>query len=266
MEKKVTANTVNQDDIQNQRDVPAPNQSLAFLAMANVKIETPEVIRELKRKRADDRKDEPILTEEDRMIIEMNQRFQARIPDAKRDNSWSIGAQVSPAYSVNNASYNETYASNMSRPGEKQSINLGGGISVKYEKGKRWSVQSGLQYNRLNQSTGSSGSRQSDVMNAPSNTELGYTYFNNKVHREPTGQLVMNGSAGVIEIEQLPSSVRVSASLESTEGNQLLLTSDDFEQHFEYLEVPLFVRYNLIDSDWKMYMLGGFSANMLVGE
>ena len=103
-------------------------------------------------------------------------------------------------------------------------------------------------------------------MFGPSNDQLGYTYYNNKVHREPTGQMVMNGSAGVIEIERLPSSVRVSASLESTEKNQMLLTSDDFEQRFEYVEVPLFVRYKLVDKTWNMHMLGGFSANMLVGN
>jgi hypothetical protein len=77
----------------------------------------------------------------------------------------------------------------------------------------------------------------------------------------------MNGSAGVIGIEKLPASVRISSLMESYAGNnELLLNSDDFEQRFEYIEVPLFVRYKLIDKNWDMDMLGGFSANMLVGN
>ena len=264
-EKKAMAKAGNKPEIQGPAKVPVSHRSPAFLAMANVKIETPDVIRELKSKRANDEENELNLTEEDRKIIEMNKRYHGVTPDAKAEKSWSIGAQVSPAYSVNQRSYDAAYASNMSGPGEKQSLSLGGGISFRYEAGKRWSIQSGLQYNRLNQSSGSSVSRE-NAMFGPSNDQLGYTYYNNKVHREPTGQMVMNGSAGVIEIERLPSSVRVSASLESTEKNQMLLTSDDFEQRFEYIEVPLFVRYKLVDKTWNMHMLGGFSANMLVGN
>jgi hypothetical protein len=259
--KNAMVKAENKQEIQDLAEVPAYQQPSAFLAMTNVKIETPGVIRELKSKRENELK----LTEEDRKIIEMNKRYYGTIPDAKEDKSWSIGAQVSPAYSVNQGSYHATYASNMSGPGERQSLALGGGISVRYEVGKRWSVQSGLQYNRLNQSSGSSGNRE-DTMFSPSKDQLGYTYYNNKVHREPTGQMVMNGSAGVIEIERLPSSVRVSASLESTAESQMLLTSDDFEQRFGYIEVPLLVRYKLIDKTWNMHMLGGFSANMLVGN
>lgn len=245
--------------------VPASRQSPGFLAMVNVKIQTPEVVSELKSKRSDHKENERSLTETDRMIIEMNKRFHANTRDAKTDKNWSVGAQVSPAYSVNQGSYNETYARSMRGSFKKQSVSLGGGVSVKYETGTRWSIQSGLQYSRLNQSSGSSGSRQS-VMDSPSNDQLGYTYFDNKVKREPTGQMVMNGSAGVIEIDRLPSDVRVSALLESTGEDQMLLTSDDFEQRFEYIEVPLFVRYKLIDRTWNMHMLGGFSANMLVGN
>lgn len=263
--ESVTAKRGDEQPGKRQERVSVSDESPSFLTVADIKIETPRLIRELKMKQAKKEEHEPILSEEDRKIIEMNKRFLGIVDGTKEDKTWSIGAQVSPALSVNQRSYNQTYASNMSGTGEKNSISLGGGISVRYETGKRWSIQSGLQYSRLNQSSGSSGNHES-AMFSPSDNQSGHTYFNNKVQREPTGQLIMNGSAGVIEIERLPSSVRVSASLESAGENQMLLSGDDFEQRLEYIEVPLLVRYKLIDKSWNMHMLGGFSANMLVGN
>lgn len=244
-------------------EMPAFVQSLNLLTMADAKIETPEFITELKSKGSNNRENKTELTEKDLFMIEMNKQFQEKNTDMKDHKSWSVGALVSPVYSVNKSSYDASYASNMSRPGEKDHINIGGGISVEYQTGKRWSIQSGLHYSRVDQSSGASGNSQSMIMN----DQLGYTFFNNKVQMESSGKLLMNASAGVIEIEKLPASVRVSSSLESTEGsNELLLTSDDFEQRFEYIEIPLLVRYRLIDRTWNMHLLGGFSANMLVGN
>jgi Ni/Co efflux regulator RcnB len=251
-------------DVQSSPKKRSSGESFNLLTMADGKIETPEFVNKLESKWPGSRKEEPVLTETDKIIIEMNKQFYTRKEDVKNDKSWSVGALVSPAYSVNRSSHDDIYASNMSRPGEKRHISLGGGISVEYQTGKRWSIQSGLHYSRLSQSTGTSVSRQ----DLAANDGLNFTYFNNKVQRESTtGQLLMNGSAGVIGIENLPPSVRVSGSMESTAGDaELLLTSDDFEQRFEYIEVPVFVRYKLVDKIWNMDMLGGFSANMLVGN
>jgi hypothetical protein len=260
-----TQNIQPNQDVQGSPKERSSGESFNLLTMADSKIETPELINKLESKGSDSRKEELALTETDRIIIEMNKQFYARKEDVKNDKSWSVGALVSPAYSVNQSSHDAIYASNMSKPGEKRHINLGGGISVEYQTGKRWSIQSGLHYSRLSQSTGGTGGSRQDLA---VNDELSFTYFNNKVQRESTtGQFLMNGSAGVIGIENLPTSVRVSGSMESAAGNaELLLTSDDFEQRFEYIEVPLFVRYKLIDKTWNMDMLGGFSANMLVGN
>ena len=78
---------------------------------------------------------------------------------------------------------------------------------------------------------------------------------------------MMNASAGVVEIKQLPPTVRVSGVMESAgAGDELRLTNDNFNQRFEYIEIPLLVRYRLVDKIWNMEMLGGVSANMLVGN
>jgi len=241
----------------------ASEQSLELLVMADAHIEVPGLYADLKGKAlADDRKRFQ-LTEKELLMVEINKQFQEKTTDKRSDKSWRVGALVAPAYSVNRSSYDAAYASNMSRPGEKQHVSLGGGISVEYKTGKRWSIQSGLLYSQVDQSSGSDGN--SLAMSA--NDQLEFTFFNNKVRMESSGNLLMNASAGVIEIENLPASVRVSSLLESTAGsNELLLTSDEFEQSFEYIEIPLLVRYQLADRVWNVHMLGGFSTNILVGN
>jgi len=84
---------------------------------------------------------------------------------------------------------------------------------------------------------------------------------------QSSGDAVMNGAAGVIKLNRVPATSRLTGLMESTVGSaDLLLSSNNFEQNFEYVELPLLIRYRLIDKSWKMHMLGGVSANMLVGN
>jgi hypothetical protein len=39
-----------------------------------------------------------------------------------------------------------------------------------------------------------------------------------------------------------------------------------FIQNFEYIEVPLYLRYTVLDSKFDVEMVGGFSSNLLVGN
>ncbi len=239
-------------------------ESLAILAMNQPKIKTQGLLAELKPMQTDQAKEGDVLSETDRLIIERNRQLYQEQSNAKPKRDWSLGAQVTPTVSVNQTSYGEMYASNMSKPGDKHHLGLGGGMLVEYHAGKRWSIQSGLQYSRFNQTSGSSGNSK----NMLANDGLAYTYYNNKLQREPgTGQFQINGSAGIIRLDRLPSSVRMTSSLESLAGNdEVLLSSADFDQRFEYIEIPLLLRYKLIDKTWSMNMLGGFSAGMLVGN
>lgn len=240
---------------------PDEPESLPLLPMAKVKIQTPELLTELKDRSVNKQDEYSELTEKDLLVIELNKQIHQRNPAREEHQSWSVGALVTPAYAVNESSYDEVYASNMSRSGDKQDLSVGAGISVAYQTGRRWSIQSGIHYSRLDQSSGTHGNNQSMSVSE----QLGYTYFNNKVRMQPSGNLLMNASAGVIEIEQLPASIRVSNSLDLAEGSsELLLTSDDFEQRFEYIEIPLLVRYQVIDKAWNMHLLGGMSTNVLV--
>lgn len=207
---------------------------------------------------------EKSLTAGDLAVIEMNKKFLKSEKMNQKERSWSVGAFVVPAYSVNQTSYDDSYASNMSPAGEKDNISMNGGIQVEYKTGKRWSIQSGLYYSHVEQSSGSQNNRDyADV----DYLGLNNSYFSNKVTVE-SGTMLMNASAGVIEIENLPLDVNVASSLETVMGSnsEALVTNSDFKQNFEYLEIPLFIRYQLVKRKINVGIMGGVSTNVLVGN
>jgi hypothetical protein len=200
----------------------------------------------------------------DQQIMEQNKQMLAVENKSKEKTRWLVGAQVSPEYNVSRGSQSQAYASNMLNV-TSNSVDLGGGISVEYKKGKRWSLQSGVYYSGLGQTSGnssSSGNKDYLFANAGSN------YFNTIVKLDAaSNRMSMNSNAGVIELSKIPSGLVVGNSLEDKTLNSTVIVSPtSFIQNFDYIEIPLYVRYTLIDARFDVVMLGGLSSNVLVGN
>jgi hypothetical protein len=146
-------------------------------------------------------------------------------------------------------------------------VDLGGGISVEYKPGKRWSLQSGVYYSGMGQSSGNS-SASSSMSNDYAFANNGSKYFNAPVNIDTkSSNITMNGTAGVIEFNGVPSQIVLGTNLEDKSMSNAVLVSDArFIQNFEYIEIPVYLRYTLIDSRFDVEMLGGFSSNLLVGN
>ena len=196
----------------------------------------------------------------DQQIMEQNKQLLAVENRSKEKTRWLIGAQVSPEYNVSRGSQSQAYASNMLNS-SSNSVDLGGGISVEYKKGKRWSLQSGVYYSGLGQSSGNSGYKNMDA-------SLGSNYFNTIVNLDAaSSRMSMNSNAGVIELSKIPSGLVVGNSLEDNTLNSTVIVSPaNFIQNFDYIEIPLYLRYTLIDARFDVVMLGGLSSNVLVGN
>ncbi|MGE4586074.1 MAG: hypothetical protein AB7D05_01895, partial [Mangrovibacterium sp.] len=133
------------------------------------------------------------LSRAERLLVEWNMQHAGRPKTDLESRHWELAAVFSPVCTVNRTAYEETYASEMSRPGNKQHLEAGGGLQVEYHAGKRWSIHSGLLYSRLGQSYGSAGNNRTLASDHPA-----VSYFNNNVYLESPGRLSMNASAGVI--------------------------------------------------------------------
>ena len=147
-----------------------------------------------------------VFTPEELRIIDENRALLAMNNKNEDQRKWVVGAAVSPNYSVYSSSHSDEYEKSMAASGEEDKLNLGGGFSFEYKTRKKWSFQSGLYYNKMEQSSSNSTQSMYDYAASPNDAWSGY--FTAPVS-ENNGVLEMNSVAGVIQIENLPSSVQL---------------------------------------------------------
>jgi hypothetical protein len=202
----------------------------------------------------------------DKQIIEQNKLILAA-NQSKSKAKWSLGAQVSPGYNVLNSDQSSEYANNMLSASDKTSSNMGGGVSVEFKPAKRWSFQSGVYYGGISNTS-------SNLMASATSKDkpaIGSEITGGNTSETPVmivnDQIRINSAAGVIDMSNIPSGLIFSGNLENGQVSSALISSDaSFTQNFQYIEVPFFVRYVILDSRFDVEMLGGFSSNILVGN
>ncbi|MDP2338233.1 MAG: outer membrane beta-barrel protein [Bacteroidota bacterium] len=201
----------------------------------------------------------------DQQIMNQNKEMMLAQDESQKKTRWLVGAQVSPAYSVSRSSHSQVYASNMLSSSSNKPVELGGGVSVEVKSGKRWSLQSGVYYSALGQTSGNTTSSSGKNLAMADN---GSKYFNAPVNIEAnTSKMNMNSSAGVIEFSSIPSGIVLGTNLEANTMVSAVVVSDaSFIQNFEYIEIPLYLRYTILDSRFDVELLGGISSNLLIGN
>ncbi len=193
---------------------------------------------------------------------------QVRIPERKPDadlyalnkNRWAIGTQVSPMYSYRSLeTQNESMAlADNFNQSESGTMAYSGGVNVNYSPLKRLSLQSGVYYSRYGMNVDNAYVFENLTADAGSNTKF-YS---------------INNSSGTIDIENNPSVDYVTnkgdrknhMNFADVSETDLQVNSGEIIQSFEYIEVPLILRYRLIDRKIGFNFLGGLSTNLLVGS
>ena len=199
----------------------------------------------------------------DQQIMEQNHQQMMAQNEKRKKPHWLVGAQVSPAYSVNRSSHSNEYADDMLNSSSNTPVELGGGLSVEYKTGKRWSLQSGVYYAGLGQSSGNSSvsNRHLDAM-----AESGTQFFNAPVNIKAS-KMTVNSQAGVIELEGVPAGMELATNIEDRTLATAVVGSDArFVQNFQYIEIPLYLRYSVIDARFDVELMGGVSSNVLIGN
>lgn len=184
------------------------------------------------------------------------------------DNKWKMGMYVAPGYSSYSSNYSESYAQNMNYTGSDGNANVGGGFSVQYKTSKRWIVESGIYYAQNGQQSENSTpvfarNQNADYMLAP--TEL--SYFSNEVRVE-NNKMAMNSAAGVIQFSATPKGAELTGDFEAknTGVANLMVPNGGFSQVFEFMEIPLYVRYRVIDRKIGVELLTGLNTGIVVGN
>lgn len=166
-----------------------------------------------------------------------------------KDKSLAMGAQFAPTYSYREISAN--YGTNLG--GEQDNFNgaedplrsYAGGVNVDYNFSGRWSVESGMYFSRIGQ---------------VNNDALQFEQKNNEFLL-----YAINTSTGNIDIviDQVPDDVKKVTSPKDTMdlsgiGNVKIV------QNFDLFEVPLLIKYKVLDRKFSIHFSGGLSPAYLV--
>jgi hypothetical protein len=78
----------------------------------------------------------------------------------------------------------------------------------------------------------------------------------------------MNSTAGVIAFSGTPKGAELSADFEASksEVSNLVVPNGSFSQVFQFMEIPLFVRYRIVDSKFGVEMITGLNAGIVIGN
>lgn len=214
------------------------------------------------------------LSNSDDLIVASNARnFEMH---SKKETGWKMGMHISPAYSSHVTAHSDSYSQNMNYTSESGNGNIGGGLSVQYKTSKKLRVESGVYYAQSGQKSSSSPqlfSRQNDHYDAAfapgdnlQSIAPAFGYSNNV--KISNGNLQMNSSAGIIEMNSTPKGVIINSSPEilSSENANTLITDGAFSQVFDFIEIPLYLRYNLLDKKFGIELMGGLNAGVVVGN
>lgn len=206
------------------------------------------------------------LSEEEQNLIAQNIK---NLGEKNRsDKTWKLGMYVSPGYSSHVADHSENYSKNMTYSGSDGNTNVSSGFSVQYKTGKRWIVESGVYYAQNGQQSNNSVNLFSKNLDAEASFAPGdVNYFSNAVRVE-NNNLAMNSTAGVIQFSETPKGAELSGDFEASKANNvnLLVPNGEFSQVFEFMEIPLFVRYRVIDSKVGVELMTGLNAGIVVGN
>jgi len=174
---------------------------------------------------------------------------------------WSVAALASPTY-FSHLSTGNSDISKQLNASEQARVSYSGGFAFTYKIGRKLSVQSGLYYSSLSQQIDGinsfGGFQKFDYTKGDHNfevpTTIGPIYSTNS-----DIFLVSSGHSNRV-ITTYTNDV-----FDPKKANLQYLNSN-LEQNFSYLELPVMLRYKLIDKTLGLNMLGGISYNMLVGN
>jgi len=86
--------------------------------------------------------------------------------------------------------------------------------------------------------------------------------------RVENNNMAMNSTAGVIQFSETPKGAELSGDFEASKTGitNLMVPNGEFSQVFEFMEIPLYVRYRLVDSKFGIELLTGLNAGIVVGN
>jgi hypothetical protein len=144
---------------------------------------------------------------------------------------------------------------------EQSKISYSGGVSFAYKISKKLSIQSGLYYssigNEVDGINSFAGFRQYDYTKGDHNFEV--LTSSGRIYTENSDVFLLDNSGDRV-LTRYTNDV-----FDPTKANLSYINNSLF-QNFSYLEMPVILRYKLIDKSIDFNLIGGLSYNLLVNN
>jgi hypothetical protein len=180
------------------------------------------------------------------------------MPEENLIDRWSIAAMASPTYYSQFGSGKDAFSKQLIES-EQPIMSYSGGVAFAYQISKRFTVQSGIYYSSLGQKmegiNSFGGFRQFDNTKGGNNFEVPTTTGTIRASN-PDVFLNSDGSDRVI-------TPFTSAVFDPNKASLRYINSS-LTQSFSYLELPVILKYKIIDKAIGINLIGGLAYNLLV--
>lgn len=184
--------------------------------------------------------------------------------DENKDGKWGIGTQFSPLYSYRNLEIDETSLMSMDyyNTAESGMMAYSGGINVNYDPTRRISLQSGVYYSKYGLTVDNAYNYENMIPDANASTSNTKFYSVNN----SSGEIDVMANSSIGYVTNFADQSNQYANMGAAPVLSDEVDNGEVIQNFEYIEVPLIVRYKVIDRKFGFNFLGGLSTNLLVGS
>lgn len=210
------------------------------------------------------------LSERDRMIIAQNlelekirdqKRFKPKVELGARMSSTGVMSGDDSYDALQFVDYVPSEVRNTA-PVSDLEIKPGGGVSVNYKVGKRLRIESGLYYSKLSQNN--NGVIFNNSFN-PSSMNAYDGLSDSPKQVKAKKDWVVSSAWGQVEMKALPN-IHTDRGPSLTNSTIDYSTPSSMTQQAQYIEVPMIVKYRMIDRKIGIDILGGINTNFLVGN
>ncbi len=223
-------------------------------------------------------KPESHLSETDLIAMQNISEMKALNEEKKQKEKWMLGGQVAPLYTYRMLSSDQLSSNeiNVLNENEKGVFAYAGGICFAYVANNRLSVQTGLQYSKYGQEKVAQVKLVNTNYQYVDNGRV-FTFGSNKAY-----QIAIDNSTGIItnssgsDNYEYANSIVKNDPLNTSYLDFPTAVKDNYSndtpenmpvyQYFDYLEIPLILKYKIIDSRINLSISGGVNANILVGN
>ncbi len=176
----------------------------------------------------------------------------------ERKPKWSVAAMASPTYYSGFGSGNDDLAKQI-MSSEQAQVSYSGGVAFSYKLSKKFSIQSGIYYSSVGQIVGG-------ISSFGGFQQYDYTKGDPNFRVFTSSGTIYTDNADVFLLDAMGERIITMYTNDVFDPfkSSLQYLNNSLHQRFNYLEMPVILRYKLVDRAIDLNLIGGLSYNLLL--